>query len=117
MTPKRRATVLARSDGHCAYPGCTVSEGLAIDHVIALERGGKDDDTNIQALCIDHHQSKTALDMRLIVKMRHRSKMRLDVPREPSKMKSGGKFPEWRGKWPSRKFSKRRPVSVDSGRE
>ena len=111
MTPKRRATVLARSDGHCAYPGCTVSEGLAIDHVIALELGGKDHDDNLQALCIEHHQSKTALDMRLIVKMRKRSKMRLDVPREPSTMKSGKR------KWPKRKFSTRRQISVDRVRE
>jgi 5-methylcytosine-specific restriction endonuclease McrA len=72
MTPARRARILSAFDGRCAYPECSETAGLEIDHTIALELGGKDADHNLRPLCERHHKQKTALDARLIAKMRRR---------------------------------------------
>lgn len=34
-----------------------------IDHIIPLDQGGEDIDSNTQALCSEHHKIKTAKDM------------------------------------------------------
>lgn len=68
MTAARRFRILAKSDGHCAYPECAETHGLEIDHMIALALGGKDDDSNLTALCGPHHAQKTRLDIKLIAK-------------------------------------------------
>lgn len=41
-----------------------VVQGQEVDHVNPLWAGGKDDDTNYQTLCIDHHKAKTAREAR-----------------------------------------------------
>ena len=33
-----------------------------LDHITALTNGGKDDPSNYQGLCADHHKDKTASD-------------------------------------------------------
>lgn len=37
-----------------------VSAAVILDHVIPLWKGGRDDDTNRQGLCIEHSDAKTA---------------------------------------------------------
>ena len=39
MTPARRRRILAKSDGHCSYPDCEVTEGLEIDYDHLLRFG------------------------------------------------------------------------------
>ena len=39
-----------------------VSEAVEIDHIIPLSKGGTNDPSNLQGLCLDHHQQKTARD-------------------------------------------------------
>lgn len=40
-----------------------VSEATQLDHRIALINGGKDDESNYQSLCLEHHKEKSARDM------------------------------------------------------
>jgi 5-methylcytosine-specific restriction endonuclease McrA len=74
MTKARREAVLQRWERRCAYPMCGVEKGLEIDHVIPLELGGKDDESNLQLLCGAHHRQKTALDVKMIAKARRMRK-------------------------------------------
>lgn len=64
MTPQRIARIFAAHDGRCHV--CTrklrPGDDYQIDHVLALENGGTDDDTNL-APCCDHcHSEKTGAD-------------------------------------------------------
>lgn len=82
MTPARRQRILAHHHFCCAYPACEECEGLQIDHVICLELGGRDDDSNMEPLCAAHHKQKTARDLRMIAKAR-RIRKRLEGLRKP----------------------------------
>jgi 5-methylcytosine-specific restriction enzyme A len=96
MHAARRARVLAR-DKHCRYPGCEVTDGLEVDHIIALELGGRDRDDNLQCLCGPHHRQKTAIDAGLIAKAKRR------------KAKADGSFPPSKAKLRGRGFQRTRP--------
>ena len=63
MTPARRRAVLTRAGLCCGHLGCVMAQALEIDHIIPLELGGADDDTNLQALCHTHHKLKTKHDI------------------------------------------------------
>lgn len=94
---KEREQVIAKSDGHCSYPGCESTDRLEIDHVIALFLGGKESIENYAALCYAHHKQKTALDQRLAAKVR-----RLRIKQEPREFwPKAQKFPKrkLRGRW------------------
>ena len=64
MTPLRALRIFEAANGRCQC--CTRKLGPQddwdIDHVIALECGGTDDDSNLQLLCPWCHQSKTGSD-------------------------------------------------------
>lgn len=95
MTPARRARIISR-DKHCKHPGCEATDALEIDHIVALELGGKDADWNLQALCYEHHKRKTAQDMRMIGKARRAgAKDRGEYPPSKVKIRSRG-FPKSR---------------------
>jgi len=52
-----RARIIERDRG-CVMPA--PHDGpLRIDHVIPLHRGGKNDDTNLRTLCLQHHRAVT----------------------------------------------------------
>lgn len=89
MSPARRARIIAKSGGCCAYPECPITTGLEIDHTIPLELGGREDDSNLVALCIAHHKAKTRLDIKLIAKARRIVKKATE-PRKPSTLKGRG---------------------------
>ncbi len=65
MSPQRIARVFAANGGKCAG-ACGrklgPSDDYDIDHIIALENGGTDDDSNLQVLCSWCHTDKTADD-------------------------------------------------------
>jgi HNH endonuclease len=42
----------------CAEPGCEITDGLTVDHIKALSRGGTDELTNLRFLCLPHNSSK-----------------------------------------------------------
>jgi len=37
---------------------CPETEGLEVDHVVALEDGGSNDDDNLRTRCAEHHKEK-----------------------------------------------------------
>lgn len=37
---------------------CPETDGLEVDHVVALEDGGTNDDANLRTRCADHHLDK-----------------------------------------------------------
>ena len=41
-----------------------VTEAKEVDHIIRLEIGGADDESNYQSLCVDHHKAKTASEVK-----------------------------------------------------
>ena len=47
---------------HCTERGL-VSLALELDHIIPLHKGGRDDETNLQGLCVECHKGKTAQDL------------------------------------------------------
>jgi 5-methylcytosine-specific restriction endonuclease McrA len=67
MSPARRGKIITR-DKHCRYPGCGISDGLEVDHIVALALGGRDSDDNLECLCGPHHAQKTRRDIGLIAK-------------------------------------------------
>lgn len=64
MTPRRRAEIFAAH--HCRCHKCKRKLGPAddwdVDHVIALENGGTDDETNLAPCCDWCHVEKTSDD-------------------------------------------------------
>jgi len=64
MTPKRRAQIFLAAGGKCHK--CTrvlrPSDDWDADHIIALECGGTDDDSNLAPICDWCHTTKTADD-------------------------------------------------------
>lgn len=64
-----RALQRRRTKWFRAHPLCVRCEAagrigcaVELDHVISLEHGGRDDETNLQGLCWDCHQAKTGED-------------------------------------------------------
>ncbi len=69
-TKSRRATFKSRRDQLilkmidagvpyvCATLGCGIHQDLTVDHVIPLSRGGTDELSNLQFLCVEHNSSK-----------------------------------------------------------
>ena len=40
-----------------------VTEAEEVDHIVPLFKGGADDETNLQSLCVEHHSIKTRKDL------------------------------------------------------
>lgn len=63
-TPQQRAAIFLTRGGHCHK--CTRPLGPAddwdLDHIIALENGGTDDDDNLAPICDWCHTDKTGED-------------------------------------------------------
>lgn len=66
---QERRLRLWTKDPHCAacgilvdYAGETASP-FQLDHIVALHKGGRDEDDNCQVLCIPCHEAKTAEDL------------------------------------------------------
>lgn len=59
---KLRKQVLARDNGLCqpCLKQGAVTEAKQVDHIVAKARGGQDDESNLQAICIACHKEKTA---------------------------------------------------------
>lgn len=41
-----------------------ITEAKEVDHIIRLEIGGADDESNYQSLCVEHHKAKTASEVK-----------------------------------------------------
>jgi 5-methylcytosine-specific restriction endonuclease McrA len=118
MGQSRRARVMARFDGMCAYPGCDVRDSLQIDHTIPVALGGKEEDANLRVLCAYHHLQKTKLDVKMIAKAKRILKRDAGEGRMKRKIPSRGfSKPAVPVRIPSRPFgtSKRSLVAVERG--
>jgi 5-methylcytosine-specific restriction endonuclease McrA len=92
MTPKRRERILAKHNGCCAYPECTETVGLELDHTIPLALGGRDADENLRPLCGPHHKAKTALDVKLIAKAKRLNATHKGLKPPPTRKLQGQGF-------------------------
>jgi 5-methylcytosine-specific restriction endonuclease McrA len=106
FTKAQKVAILAKSDGHCAYPGCFQTEGLEFDHVVARWLGGAHSVENAQALCEAHHTAKTALDAKIRARTKRLIK-REAGEKKPTTMRSRG-FAPGKRTIPSRPFPKRK---------
>lgn len=108
MGPSRRARILARFDGTCAYPGCNIADSLQIDHTIPVALGGAEDDANLRPLCNYHHMQKTKLDVKMIAKAKRIIKRDAGEGRVKRKIHSRGfQKPNVPIRIPSRPFASR----------
>lgn len=58
---RKRESILLRDKYTCQ--ACRiVTLDLEVDHIVNIARGGKDDDENLQALCVPCHKAKTAVE-------------------------------------------------------
>lgn len=105
FTPKEKAAILAKSDGHCAYPMCAVTVGLEIDHTIPIWLGGKHDISNASCLCGPHHKQKTKQDAAIRARVKRLHKREAGEKR-PTTIRSRG-FAPGKRTIPSRPFPKR----------
>jgi len=64
MTPQRRARIFQNREGRCYICERKLgpSDDWDIEHPIALENGGTDDDANLEVCCDWCHKPKTAED-------------------------------------------------------
>lgn len=64
MTPQRMARIFADRDGRCHICTREIRPGddWQVDHVIALEAGGSDEDDNLAPACDHCHSEKTKDD-------------------------------------------------------
>lgn len=60
---KMRQRVLVAADWTCASCG-RVHGSNQVDHVVPLEQGGADGESNLQVLCVECHKRKTADETR-----------------------------------------------------
>jgi 5-methylcytosine-specific restriction endonuclease McrA len=58
MTPATRLRIFERDDYECQW--CGAKDGLEIDHIVPISRGGSSDDDNLQVLCVPCNRSKGA---------------------------------------------------------
>lgn len=65
MTPKRVAKIFEACGGRChvCKRKLRAGDGYEIDHIIALSRGGTDDDANLAPCCDWCHGTKTSEDV------------------------------------------------------
>jgi 5-methylcytosine-specific restriction endonuclease McrA len=56
-TPQKKARVLGKFGGHCAYCGCK-PEHLTFDHFKSVAQGGKNAVKNLMPACEDCNQAK-----------------------------------------------------------
>lgn len=75
MTGQRALRIFEAGGGRCASERCGhrklgPADDWDIDHIIALENGGTDDDENLQVLCSWCHSGKTGDDHALAGKGR-----------------------------------------------
>lgn len=74
MTPQRRARIFAAHDGCCHRCKRKLGPGddWDVEHILALENGGTDDDDNLGPCCDWCHVEKTADDHAIAGKGRRR---------------------------------------------
>lgn len=111
MTPARKRRIrAAQAERHgeaeaaltCGNGACATlvpfdGPGVVYEHVITFHNAPHldDDGPNVQAWCTGCSKAKNAkgADPTVIAKTKRQIGLRLDVPRAPAKMKSGGKLP------------------------
>lgn len=66
IRPAKRLAIYLRDGCACAYCGATLEDGavLTLDHVLACELGGSNDESNLVTCCLSCNSSKRDLPMR-----------------------------------------------------
>jgi len=65
LSKAARLRIRAKTHGRCAYCGCKLGDkGWAVDHVVAISRGGVDDESNMLPTCrsCNHRKGTSSLE-------------------------------------------------------
>jgi len=89
ITPQRRARIFAAHEGRChsCTRKLTPADDWDCDHILALEAGGTDDDSNLAPICDWCHDLKTSADHATAGKGRRRYSKHV-VPKRFQKSRS-----------------------------
>lgn len=64
LTKDERVEIYSKTNGHCAYCGCTLEYSkMQVDHVIPLRKGGADTKDNMLPACRSCNYYKSTLDI------------------------------------------------------
>jgi len=64
LTKSERHSIHQKTTGHCAYCGCEITlKTMQVDHIIALDRGGKDEIDNMLPACRSCNHYKHTLTL------------------------------------------------------
>jgi len=66
---RKRKRILERDEGLCVpcRKADRVSLARQVDHIVQKASGGSDDDSNLQSICTDCHEAKTAVESQGLV--------------------------------------------------
>lgn len=74
VTDKTKRRIGAKQHWKCAYCDVTLDETYQIDHIRPRAELGNNDESNLQALCVECHRNKTVAENRMRGKRRRRAK-------------------------------------------
>jgi hypothetical protein len=97
--PRVRLRIFQRYDGRCYRSGRKIgpADKWALDHVLAIINGGKNDENNLAPILVDKHKEKTAEDLATKSKTARMA------------LKHTGQWPKSKRPLKSRGFDKRAP--------
>ncbi len=100
-TMLRKAAVFQAHGGICHLCGEKIDgtrERWDLEHIIAIARGGADDESNVAPAHVDCHKPKTAEDRRLMAKEARVKAKHIGAKPQPKRRLPGGKGSGWRAK-------------------
>lgn len=92
VPPRVRLRVFERDKGACQC-GCTIKirpgDKWETDHIVALANGGKNQESNLRTMLVNHHRIKTASDVAEKATTYRKRAKHLGI-RKPSRLQSAG---------------------------
>ena len=101
MSATRRARIFAAHEGVCHLCGFKIDgthERWEVEHIIALEMGGEDEDENCAPAHVACHQQKTKADLAAIAKAKRMEQRAIGIRRTVRNPLPGSRGSPWKAK-------------------